>query len=490
MSDEELARLSLAEVAGCIAARQLSSVEVARACLDRIGNQGERLNLVADIDPASVLAAAKAADDELATRGPRGPLHGVPLAHKDMFYRSGRISACGSRIRADFVPDHTATVLERLDRAGALDIARLNMVEFALGSTGHNEITGTPKNPWSQDHATGGSSSGSAAAVAAHLAYGSLGSDTGGSIRQPAAFCGVFGMKPTRGRVSRYGAMPLSFTLDAIGPLARTVADCGLLMQVIAGHDPLDPTTSDEPVPNYLTGLEAGVRGLRIAVPKNYFYDRIDPEITRLTQESLAVFRSLGAKIVPLALPSMELASDMAALILAVEGAAAHSRWLRERSEDYGTQTLGRLLPGLFCPATRYIEALNLRAELLAAFADAVFEHADMLHVPTMPMAAPTIHESDVAANPGFLDYLSGFGRCTRPFSYLGLPALSVPAGLTSQGLPAAFQLVGRPFDEPLLLRAARAYERETNSATVPAMTTVPIPCEYPMREAGIARST
>ncbi len=462
MSEYEIAGLSLTEVATRIAACELSSVEVTRACLARLDCYGHRLNCIAGIDPEAALAAAEAADAELAAGRPRGPLHGVPLAHKDMFYRAGRVSACGSRIRAEFVPDYRATVLDRLDAAGALDIARLNMVEFGFGPTGHNEITSTPRNPWNPDYVTGGSSSGPAAAVAARLVYGTLGSDTGGSIRQPAAFCGLVGIKPTYGRVSRYGAMPMAFTLDAIGPLARTVSDCALLMQTIAGHDPMDPTTSSRPVPNYLAALESGVRGLCIAVAETYFYDSVDAEVSRMIKDSLAVFRALGAEIVPVTIPSMDLADSMVSLIVMVEGATVHSRWLRERRQDYGAQTLGRLLPGLFYPATRYVEALNLRHKVLADFAEAVFERADALHIPTMPMPVPTIAESDVAAKPNFMDYLRPFGHCTRPFSYLGLPALSVPAGFTANGLPCAFQLVGRPFDEAMLFRAARAYERET----------------------------
>ncbi|RMD65400.1 MAG: amidase, partial [Alphaproteobacteria bacterium] len=249
MGDEALADLGLVEAARGIVARQFSSLELTEACLARIARIGPALNCIAAIDPDAARHAARAADDELAAGRIRGPLHGVPLAHKDMFYRAGRRSACGSRILADFIPEVTAHVLTRLDAAGALDIAQLNMVEFALGTTGHNEITGTPRNPWNPAHIPGGSSSGSAVAVAARLVFAALGSDTGGSIRLPAACCGLIGLKPTYGRVSRFGVMPLSFTLDHIGPLARTVADAAWILQVIAGPDPADPTSSPQPVP-------------------------------------------------------------------------------------------------------------------------------------------------------------------------------------------------------------------------------------------------
>ena len=389
-------------------------------------------------------------------------LHGVPLAHKDMFYRAGRVSGCGSRIRAAFTPDHTATVLARLDKAGALDIARLSMVEFALGLTGHNVITGTPRNPWNLEHITGGSSSGPAAAVAARLVYGALGSDTGGSIRIPAACCGLVGIKLSYGRVSRYGSLGLAFSLDHAGPLARTVADCALLLQIISGHDANDATTSRRSVPDYMAEIERGIRGMRIAVPENYFYDPVVPEIRALLDRSLDIYRSLGARIVSVAIPSIELANPLVNLIIAVEGAALHHRWLRERPDDYGEQTLGRLLPGLLYPATQYIEALNLREKVLQDLSAAVFTDADLLHLPVIPFPVPTIEESDIAANPGFSDYVLQFGHCTRPINFLGLPAITVPIGTTRNGLPCAMQLVGRSFDEALLFRAAHAYERET----------------------------
>jgi aspartyl-tRNA(Asn)/glutamyl-tRNA(Gln) amidotransferase subunit A len=469
MPDDALAGLTLTELAAAIGAGKVSSLEATENCLAGLERHGPALNCVAGIEPEAALEAARAADAELAAGRARGPLHGVPLAHKDMFYRAGRVSACGSRILADFVPEVTSTALARLDGAGALDIARLNMVEFALGTTGHNEITGAVRNPWNPAHVTGGSSSGPGAAVAARLVYGALGSDTGGSIRLPAAACGLVGVKPTFGRVSRYGAMPLSFTLDTVGPLARGVADAALILQTIAGPDPNDPTTGSEPVPDYLSDLEAGVRGLRIATPENYFYDPVDPEVAALARASLEVFAALGAEIVPVEMPaSIELGNPLTMLILAVEGAAVHGRWLEQRRADYGRQTLGRLLPGLLYPAKRYVEALSLRRKVVDELRAAVFERADVLHTPVWPFPLPTIEESDLAANPGFTEFIAATGHCSRPVNYAGLPGVSVPAGFTANGLPSAFQLVGRPFDEALLLRAARAYERET-ACTAPA---------------------
>lgn len=464
---DSITDISLTEVAGLIAQRKISSVEVTTACVERIQAYADLLGCVAYFDAETSLAAAAEADDELARGHRRGALHGVPLAHKDMFYRAGRISACGSRIRADFIPDTTATVLTKLDNAGALDIARLNMVEFALGPTGHNEITGTPRNPWNTDHITGGSSSGPAAAVAARMIYGSLGSDTGGSIRIPASCCGLVGIKPTYGRVSRHGALALAFTLDHAGPLTRTVADCAMLLETIAGHDPSDATTSGLAVPNVFDTIEDGVQGLRIAVPDNYFYDTASADVRARLAESLDIYRRIGAEVVRVTIPSIELANPLVTLIIAVEAAALHARFLRECPDAFGRQTLGRLLPGLLYPATHYIDALNLRRSLTGKFADAVFARADVLHLPVIPNPVPTIDESDVAANPGFSDFLLDFGRCTRPFNYLGLPAISVPIGFTDNGLPCGMQLVGRAFDEATLFRVARAYERETMCTSV-----------------------
>jgi aspartyl-tRNA(Asn)/glutamyl-tRNA(Gln) amidotransferase subunit A len=344
-------------------------------------------------------------------------------------------------------------------------MARLNMVEFALGITGHNDITGHVRNPWNTDHITGGSSSGSGAAVAARLTYGSLGSDTGGSIRFPAACCGVTGIKPTYTRVSRYGAMPLAQSLDCVGPLARTAEDCALMLGAIAGHDERDPLSGRRNVPDYTGGLRKSVVGLRVAVAANHFYDPVSVEVRTHVESSLDVLRDAGAEIIEVTIPgSVAAANLLNNLITGTEGAAFHSRWLRERPEDYGRITLVRFLTGAMCPADRYLEALNLRSVILKDFADAVFSKADLLHVPLMPMPVPTIEKTDFDTNEnGFSDFIATAGHCTRCFNYLGLPAASIPCGFTDNGLPVSFQLVGRPFDEATILRTAHAYQRETD---------------------------
>jgi aspartyl-tRNA(Asn)/glutamyl-tRNA(Gln) amidotransferase subunit A len=466
MTDIELAQLNLTEVAAGIAAKRYSSVEVTRNCLDRLAGIGERLTCVAGIDAEVALTDAKIADADLASGRLRGPLHGVPLGHKDMFFRAGRLTACGSRILAEFVPDHTATVLTRLDAAGALDIARLNMVEFATGGSvfGHNPITGTPKNPWNPAYVTGGSSSGSGAAVAARVVYGALASDTGGSLRIPASCCGLVGIKPTYGRVSRYGAMPLAFSLDHPGVVTRTVGDCALLLGLVAGHDPNDPRSSTRSVPDYSASIEDDVGGLRIGVPNNYFYDYLDGDIRTILDVSIAEYRTAGAVIVPVDIPpSFAQASSLNSLIFHVEAGRVHSKWLRDCPDKYGPRTSDRFVAGLHFPATRYIEALELRTGLLADFVEMVFDKVDILHAPVVPVPLPTIEDSDPAHLPDYGDYSARISHCTRPLNFLGLPTLSMPAGFDGNGLPVGFQLIGRPFDEALLFRAGRVYERETD---------------------------
>ncbi len=482
VADETPALLTLAEAAAGIRAGRLSSVEATQACLARLKRLGgpDGLNCVAGLDEEAGMAAARAADAAMAQGKSPGPLHGVPLAHKDMFFRQGRISACGSRILAATPATTTATVLERLDQAGALEIARLAMVEFALGLSGHNSVAraipralnrelrpyrgdGTPRNPWNRAHITGGSSSGPAAAAAARLVFGALGSDTGGSIRFPAACCGVVGLKPTYGRVSRAGAMPLSPSLDCVGPIARTVADCALLFSAVAGHDPRDLQSSRMAVADPLASLDAGVKGLRVGVPTSYFYDPVSPDMAGLVRASLEVLRRAGAAIVEVAIPDIAPANPLTTLITAAEGAAVNARWLKTRAADFGPQTLGRLVMGLLAPREAIVDALCWRKAIAREFCESVFAACDVLHTPVMVEAPPTIAASDIGANPGFASAMVAMGHCTRPFNFLGLPAIAVPCGFDAKGLPAAFQLAARPFAEATLLRAARAYERETD---------------------------
>lgn len=461
MSDD-IASLSLVDVAAAIASRELSSVEVTRACLARIERLQPVLNCFITLEAEDALAAARAADEALARGEKLGPLHGVPLAHKDMFYRAGHRCTGGSKIRRDFVPDVTATVQTRLAAAGALCLGGLNMSEFAVGPTGHNIHYGACRNPWNPAHAPGGSSSGSGAAVAARLVYGALGSDTGGSIRIPAALCGLVGLKPSHGRISRHGGVSLSFSLDCFGPLTRTVHDGARLTRLLAGHDPADPSSSREPVEDYEQACYRGIQGLKIGVPADHGGVEVAPDVTTAVTDGLALLENQGADIVEVALPDQAQMNALSTIVTRAEGATIHRKWLTERRDDYSPQVRRRMEMGLLLPATRYLEALSLRARFLEAFATDVFGRCDVLLLPTVPMPAPTLAELDVGdsdALPAMLQRLTGF---TRPMNYLGLPALSVPAGFSADGLPLGFQLVGRPFAEATLFAAGAAYQRAT----------------------------
>lgn len=465
MSGGDLLDLGLIEIAGLIRRRKVSSVEVTRACLARIERVQLIINCFIRIEAEAALKAAKRADAALAKGKPLGPLHGVPLAHKDMFYRAGQISTCGSKIRRDYVATEDCTALKRLIDAGSIYVGGLNMAEFAIGPTGHNAHHGHCRNPWNPDHVTGGSSSGSGSAVAARAVFGALGSDTGGSVRLPASMCGVVGMKPTAGLVSRFGAMPLSFTLDTIGPLTRSVRDNARLLRLIAGPDASDPTTVQAKPANPEAGLAEGVKGLRIGVPKSYFFDVASAEVRALYDESLALLRKLGAKLVEVELPDMARLTQLSNLVLAAEGASFHARWLAERPDAYQEQVRQRLEPGLFVPALAYIQALDARAAMLEAFCAHALTKADILAVPGMPFAVPRVDETDVGGSPAAADLVARISWCTRVANYLGVPALTLPCGFTENRLPAGLQLIGRPFAEPLLYRAGAAFEREIDFA-------------------------
>lgn len=457
---------SLTDAADAVAAGDISSRELTEACLNRIEAWQPVTNAFIHVEAEVALAMADAADAARARGEALGPLAGVPLAHKDMFYRAGMLATCGSKIRKDFRPDYTATVMDRLDGAGAVYLGGLNMSEFALGPTGHNAHWGHCRNPWNPAHITGGSSSGSGSATGARMVFGALGSDTGGSVRLPAGANGVVGLKPTSGRVSRYGAMGLSFTHDTIGPLTRTVRDNARMFAVVAGADPNDATCSARPLPDYEAACrEPDIRGLRIGVPSTYYRASLDPAVGALMDHSLQVLEELGAVIRPVEIPDPEPNTDLANLITASESATLHAHWLRTRLQDYSPQPRARLEAGFAVSATDYLTALHARPRIVREFCDAAFADCDVLHAPTFDMEIPTIEETNMGDRQGFAAVIARISRCTRPFNYLSLPALSVPAGFTPNGLPASLQLIGRPFAEATLYRAGAAFEAATGFA-------------------------
>jgi aspartyl-tRNA(Asn)/glutamyl-tRNA(Gln) amidotransferase subunit A len=457
----EPALLSLASVAKGIAERRFSSREVTQACLDRIAHWQPRLNAFMAIEADEALAAADAADAALA-KGVGGALHGVPLAHKDMYYDAGKVVTCGSKIRRDFVATTTSTALQRLKDAGSVRLGTLQLAEFAFGPTGHNTHYGPVHNPWALDHVTGGSSSGSGSAVAARLTFAALGSDTGGSVRMPANFCGVTGLKTTVGRISRAGAMPMSQSLDTIGPLARTAEDCALLLGLMAGADPQDPTAISGPLPDYATATKQPIKGLCIGVPTAFYVDDLDADVARVLEETIAVLKGEGANIVAVELPDQRQLSGACQLVLAVEAASFHKRWMIERPQDYGPQVLMRLQNGLAIPAVTYLEAMRWRGPALAAHLAAV-AGVDAVVAPVAPLPPPSIVESDVGNSPGAEAVIQRLTRFTRPINYLGLPSLAIPTGFTQGGLPVGMQLIGRSFDEAMVLRIGAAFQRATD---------------------------
>ena len=459
-----LADLSMTEAADAVRRGDVTSMELLDACWKNLDAVNPVVNATIWLDREGAEAAARAADAAVKAKQPLGVLHGVPMAHKDMYYQAGKLSTCGSALRRDWRPDYTATVIERLAAAGAYVFGGLNMAEFAQNPTGHNKTFGDCHNPWNPPYITGGSSSGSGASVAARFNYMALGSDTGGSIRLPAAACGVSGIKGTQTRVSRYGAMPLSFTHDNVGPLARTARDCARVMTVIAGHDPKDPTSAREAVPDYEAALDGDLRGLRVGLPTTYFDDGADAPVLAAVAQAAEVLKARGATLVRLPLPLMDAISAYGGIISRVEAATIHAEWMRNDAQAYGVHISSRMYPGYAIPAPYYIESLSRRGPILKAFAADVFDAVDVLVTPTIKTCLPTLAETDIDHGPPGTEYtFLAVSANTRPFNYLGFPAISVPCGFDPNGCPIGLQIAGRPFAEARVLKVADAYQRDTD---------------------------
>ena len=457
--------LSLAEISSAIQKQEVTSRTATESALARIAEVQPKINCFIGLEADAALAAADRADEEIANGRWRGPLHGVPLAHKDAFDRKGKITTAGSKV-LDRSAEFTATILERLESAGALHLGTLNLDEFATGGTGENQHFGRCLNPWNLEHIPGGSSSGPGAAVAARLVYGALGADCGGSIRYPSSMSGVVGLKPTFGRVSRYGAFPLSWTMDCAGPLTRTVEDCALIMQVIAGRDHNDSTTQDIAVPDYAAGLRRDLRGVRVGVAVGKPFDDVDPELATLLAEASAVLRDLGAELEEIEVPRVALMDDLHMILMKCDAAAMYGRLLRTRGDEFSLAAIGILQEGFLIPATRYLEAISMRGPLLREYVDAIFGKVDVLFGPVLTGPAPSVAEV-TTDDPGKVNaLLTESARFTRFSNYLGTPALSVPCGFSDKGLPMAFQLLGRPFAEDNLLAVGHAYQCATDVHT------------------------
>lgn len=456
---------SLTDATAAVRRGETSSRDILEACLDRVRRLDPVLAAFVELDAEGAREAADQADRRRREGRAGGPLDGAVLAHKDMYYRDSRVSACGSKVRPDFRSSETATVLKKLDAAGALDTGRLVMVEFAMGPHGFNANYPVCRNPWDHERVPCGSSSGSGVAVAARFVHGSLGSDTGGSIRGPACVSGVAGLVPTNGLVSRHGVMPMSFSLDNVGPLARTARDCARLLGVIAGADPLDGNTHHVTLPDYEAALDEATRPLpRIGVARGYFDQGLEKDVAAALAAAAAEFARAGFEVRDVEVP-VDLLSEIAELhplVMKAEGASNHLDTMRSRESDYTVEVGHRLHAGFFIPATDYIRALKLRAGYLKAFRDAVFSQVDLLLTPVLGLRTPTIADTMGKRGRDYLDMVVALTRNTKAVNYLGVPAMSVPCGFLD-GVPTAFQLIGRPFAEADLLVAADRYQRATD---------------------------
>ena len=460
----ELAWMSMGELARLVATKAVSPVEVVQAHLDRIAALDGTLRAFVTVTGEAALAGAKAAETAVMARESLGPLHGVPVGLKDLYCTKGVRTTGGSRILGDWVPAEDATVVTRLAAAGALMLGKLNMHEFAYGPEGLNAHYGTAWNPWdrSTHRICGGSSSGSGAAVAAGLCPGALGSDTGGSIRIPSSLCGLTGIKPTYGRVSRAGALPLAWSLDHVGPMCRSAADCALMLGAMAGYDPRDPSSSVLPVPDYVAALTGEVKGLRVGLLRRLFLETADAPQRQAVEQAARILEGLGASVREVRLEQMKYAGGVVAALISAEAYAYHETWLKTRRAEYGADVRERLLAGAFVSAADYLKGQRVR-RLIRDDVDQVLGGVDLLLAPTVPIAATPVGAREALVNGTPQPVRPALIRYTRPFNASGHPVVSVPCGFTADGLPVGMQVIGRAFDEATVLRAADAYQRATD---------------------------
>ena len=459
----ELLDFSLTQVAGLIKRRELSPVEVVEATLARVAEVDPVLRAYISVFDDQARQVARAAEMLIMAGHDLGPLHGVPIALKDNVATRGQRTTAGSKILADWVPAHDATVASRLRRAGAVFVGKLNMHEFAWGGTSDNPHYGAVRNPWNTDRFAAGSSGGSGAAVAARACFGAIGTDTGGSIRLPAAINGIVGIRPTYGRVSNHGIIPLAWSMDTAGPMTRTVEDCALMFGVLAGHDPADPASARVPAHDYLARLNDGVKGLRIGVVPGYFFHHLQPAVHASVMAALKLLEAAGAEIVEVDIENIHGNISAQLTIESAEPSTYHQRWLRERPDDYGADVRTLLEVGEMLLATHYLQAQRYRTLLRNEFLDA-FDKVDIFLCPTLPFAATPVGAMSVVIENGIEeDMLSAIMQYTGVPSLTGLPALAVPCGFDPDGLPIGMQLIGRPFDEATLFKFGAAYQALTN---------------------------
>ncbi|GAA1249352.1 amidase [Prauserella halophila] len=462
MTDDQLLDLTLTEAADRVARRKVSPVELVQAALQRTERIAET-NAFISVLAEEALTVAKASEAMINAGHRLGPLHGVPVVLKDNIDVSDQLTTAGSKVLADRRPVGDATVAAKLRSAGAILLGKTNMHEFAWGATSANPQYGFVKNPWDTSRMPGGSSGGSGVAVSARASFGALGTDTGGSVRLPSALNGITGLRPTIGRVSNAGVVPLAWTMDTVGPMARTAADCAALLDAIAGYDPADAGSVDRPTADYSRNLDAGADGLRIGVIDGYSLHHLQPQVDKAVRQALEVFTSAGAQTLGVQVDDLEGNISAQLTVEAAEPSTYHQRWLRERPDDYGDDVRTLLEAGELLPATHYLQAQRYRT-LLRRQTLAALEKADVLACPTLPFTATPLGDATVEIEldkPE--DMLSTIMQFTGLPSLTGLPAISVPCGFDEAGLPIGMQLIGRPFEEGVLLRAAAAFQQLTD---------------------------
>ncbi|GBD10869.1 Glutamyl-tRNA(Gln) amidotransferase subunit A [bacterium HR23] len=461
-TSQDLCWLTIPQAARLIRRKEVSPVEVTQAHLERIRRLNPRLNAFITVTEETALQQARQAESAIARGEYKGLLHGLPVALKDLYWTKGIRTTAGSRILADFVPQEDCTVARRLQEAGAVLVGKTHTTEFAMGGHGKNVHFGPARNPWNPEHMPGGSSSGSAVGVVAGLAYMGMGSDTGGSIRIPSALCGAVGIKPTFGRVSKHGVVVLSWSLDHTGPLARTVEDCAVALQAIAGYDPKDPATARVRVPNYLRALDGQVQGIRVGVPKEVFFEEADEEVASAVRRAIEVLAELGCQVEEVSIPSLRDAVHGASIISWTEAAAVHARWFPARINDYGPACRERLPQGMLTSAVHYLKAQQARRLLLREMQE-VLRRVDVLVGPTCPYPAPRLEQERVVLKGREARIVDTVGMLTRPCNLTGQPAVSVPCGFSRNGLPIGLQVMGRWWEEALVLKVAHAYQQATD---------------------------
>ncbi len=449
--------MTIREAAGALRERRLSPVELVNAAISRIERLNPTLLAFITVTPEYAIKRAREAEAELAAGKYRGPLHGIPVAVKDLFHMRGVRTTSGSKIFENQVSEFDSAVVERLEAAGAVILGKLNMHELAYGISSANPHYGAVRNPWDLERSPGGSSGGSGAAVAANIVYGAMGSDTGGSIRIPAAFCGTVGLKPTYGRVSRYGALPLGYSLDHMGPLTRSVRDAALFLNAIAGRDRRDETSSRRPVVDFVPEDGCSLRGMRIGFPENFYFERVDPDVESAVRGAIARAASMGAELKPVLVPDIAALNAIGQVTLLAEASAIMEPYMEQR-QQFGADVLSRLDQGRLIPAVDYVNAQRLRRKLRAAF-DKLWSEVDCFLTPTTPNTAPRIGENTIRLGGRDEDTRIATTRLVRGINVLGLPALSMPCGLSGNGLPIGLQIVGPPFEEAAVLKVGAALE-------------------------------